>query len=193
MNGHQNIKVQSFDLPGDVPPGTAVNGGVLTKMALSMHNPSPFGMTLGSVVFDLYLQGTFIGQAICRQNATLFGRGSSPSLSSSPSSSLLLTLEGTLYRQTDPTDLDHLSTLISNYLRDRISSVTAKPVPFSASASNSSLVNDAIMASTFTIPLQSLTPPTILHDVQISHLGFTFSTSSPYGPTIQFKSMSGAF
>jgi len=198
MNGLQDIKVASFDLPGDAPPssnGSNGSGGVMAKMSLFLDNPSPFGLTLESVVFDLSFQGTPIGQATTTSTesntATIYGSGLS---SSSP-----LMLEGSLYQQTNQTNLDNLSTLMSNYLAGRISNITARPVARKSTDIHGSSITpdswfyDAIMALTLNIPLQSPTPQNVLHDVQIADLGFAFNQASAFGPTIQSKSMSGVF
>ncbi|GJJ71235.1 hypothetical protein EMPS_03585 [Entomortierella parvispora] len=194
MNGLQDIKVASFDLPGDIPSNSTGNGGVLMAMSLFLNNPSPFGLALGAVTFDLMFQGTLIGQAITvsteTNTATLHGSGMS---SSSP-----LMLEGSLYRQTNQTDLDNLSTLMSNYLAGKISNITARPVTrgstdLSGGVTPDSWFYDDIMALTLNIPLQSPTTQNVLRDVQITDLGFVFSQASAFAPTIQSKSMSGAF
>ncbi|KAF9133354.1 hypothetical protein BGW39_009951 [Mortierella sp. 14UC] len=63
--------IRHFDLPSDVPN----NQGALVKLDTFMKNPSPIGITLGSIVVDLFYEGTHLGQ-VTAQNATLVGGGS---------------------------------------------------------------------------------------------------------------------
>ncbi|KAG0050299.1 hypothetical protein BGZ83_004913 [Gryganskiella cystojenkinii] len=224
MNMFPKTKVESFDLPGDSPPnssnstlggggGGGGGGGAHVQLVLSMNNPSPIGFkTLGSrLALDLFYQGTRLGQVTTTGNNTAFP-GSHGSSSSSWSSSLL-TLEGTLYRQSNLTDLDNLSSLMSNYLGGKISMITVKVGGIGGSinirkrgddASGSWLNGDLMKNLTFSIPLQPPmpvavgvgaggSPLNVLHDVQIADLGIIIHTSSPFNPTIESKTLSGTF
>ncbi|KAF9988201.1 hypothetical protein BGZ75_009820 [Mortierella antarctica] len=178
MNGFQNIKLEKFDLPSDAPD----NQGAVVKLVTSMNNPSPIGVVLGSVVLDLFYEGTHLGQ-VTAQDAVLVGGSPSP-----------LTLEGTLYRQSDQHDLDNLSVLFSNYLAGKATITTAKGVSVKPNGREPvSWLSDGIMALTLSVPLQSPVPIQIIQGIQINDLGIAFHPDASYSPTVQSKSMSAGF
>ncbi|KAG0289342.1 hypothetical protein BGZ96_007093 [Linnemannia gamsii] len=175
MNGFGKITIQKFDLPRDAPN----NQGAVVKLVTLMNNPSPIGMTLGSIVLDLFYEGTHLGQ-VTAQNATLVGGGSE-----SP-----LELEGVLFRQASPENLAHLSALFSNYLAGRITMTTAKGVSVKPDGVNPvSWLSDGILALTLTVPLQSAEPLQIIHGIQIMDMGIAFNNVTPYAPTVLSNSM----
>ena len=51
------------------------NQGAVVKLVTLMNNPSLIGMILGSIVLDLFFEGTHLGQ-VTAQSATLVGGGS---------------------------------------------------------------------------------------------------------------------
>lgn len=167
--------IKKFDLPRDAPN----NQGAVVKLVTLMNNPSPIGMTLGSIVLDLFYEGTHLGQ-VTAQNATLVGgRSESP-----------LELEGVLYRQTGADDLKHLSVLFSNYLAGKVTMTTAKGVSVKPDGVNPvSWLSDGIMALTLTVPLQSPTALQIIGGIQIMDMGIAFNPATPYVPTVLSKIM----
>lgn len=175
MNGFGKIMIKKFDLPRDVPN----NQGAVVKLVTLMNNPSPIGMTLGSIVLDLFYEGTRLGQ-VTAQNATLVGGGSE-----SP-----LELEGVLYRQMGTEDLKHLSVLFSNYLAGKVTMTMAKGVSVKPDGVNPvSWLSDGIMALILTVPLQSPTSLQIIGGIQIMDMGIAFNPATPYVPTVLSKSM----
>ncbi|KAG0271035.1 hypothetical protein BGZ95_001226 [Linnemannia exigua] len=179
MNGFGKITIKKFDLPGDAPN----NQGAIVKLVTLMNNPSPIGMTLGSIVLDLFYEGTHLGQ-VTAQNATLVGGGSE-----SP-----LELEGVLYRQTMAQDLAHLSVLMSNYLGGKVTTTTAKGVSVKPDGVNPvSWLSNGIMALTLTVPLQSPVPLQIIQGIKIMDMGIAFNPATPYVPTVSSKSMTAGF
>lgn len=175
MNGFGKIMIKKFDLPRDAPN----NQGAVVELAALMNNPSPIGITLGSIVLDLFYEGAHLGQ-VTAQNATLVGGGSE-----SP-----LELEGVLYRQTSPENLAHLSVLFSNYLAGRITMMMAKGVSVKPDGVNPvSWLSDGIMALTLTVPLQSAVPLQIIRGIQVMDMGIAFNPAMPYVPTVLSKGM----
>ncbi|CAO3570476.1 unnamed protein product [Mortierella alpina] len=178
MDKFQNIKLEKFDLPSDAPD----NQGAIVKLTTSMNNPSPIGVVLGSVVLNLFYGGTHLGQ-VKAQNAVLVGGSSSP-----------LTLEDTLYRQSDQKDLNNLSTLFSNYLAGGATITTAKGISVKPNGKEPvSWLSDGIMALTLSVPLQSPVPIQIIQGIQINDLGIAFHPDASCSPTVQSNSMSAGF
>lgn len=58
MNGFPQVEILKFDLPSDAPNGQGINLAIDT----AMHNPSPIGVELGTVVLDISYQDVRLGQ-----------------------------------------------------------------------------------------------------------------------------------
>src|SRR5690554_1224839 len=96
MNGFGKVTIDSFTMPGDAPNNT----GAYVRLVTSMNNPSPIGMVRGTMVLDMFYEGTYLGQ-VTAKDAVLVGNSPSP-----------LILEGLLFRQTNQADLDRVSILM---------------------------------------------------------------------------------
>ena len=89
MGGFPDVKILKFDLPSDAAPGQGINLVINTEM----NNPSPIGITLGTIVLDIGYNGTLLGQ-VTATGASL--QGHSPSI---------LNLTGLMIPQTTPEGL----------------------------------------------------------------------------------------
>lgn len=58
MNGFPQVEILKFDLPSDAANGQGINLSIDT----AMHNPSPIGVELGTVVLDISYQDVRLGQ-----------------------------------------------------------------------------------------------------------------------------------
>ena len=84
MAGFPNVQILKFDLPSDAAPGQGINLVIDT----AMNNPSPIGVTLGTLVLDISFNGTQLGQ-VKATGATILGNSQS-----------VLNLTGTMIPQT---------------------------------------------------------------------------------------------
>lgn len=89
MGGFPDVKILRFDLPSDAAPGQGINLVIDTQM----NNPSPIGVTLGTLVLDIAFNGTQLGQ-VRATDASI--AGGAPSI---------LNLTGTMFPQTTPEGL----------------------------------------------------------------------------------------
>lgn len=89
MGGFPDVKILKFDLPSDAAPGQGIN----LQIDTAMNNPSPIGITLGTIVLDISTGTTKLGQ-VRATGASLMGKSES-----------ILNLTGTMYPQTTPQDL----------------------------------------------------------------------------------------
>ena len=89
MAGFPDVKILKFDLPSDAPTGQGINLVIDTEM----NNPSPIGVTLGTLVLDIAYNGTQLGQ-VRTTGASI--TGGAPSI---------LNLTGTMIPQTTPEGL----------------------------------------------------------------------------------------
>ncbi|KAF9988168.1 hypothetical protein BGZ75_009865 [Mortierella antarctica] len=178
MNGFSNITINSFDLPGDAPNNT----GAYVRLVTSMNNPSPIGLDLGTIGFDLFFNGTYLGQ-VQSKNAVLVGDSAST-----------LALEGVLIRHTNQTDLDTVSLLMSNYLAGNSSMTIGKGVFVKPDGVNAvSWLSNGILALTLNVPLKPPTALNIISDINIKDMGMVFDPAKPYQPLTSSSLLTAAF
>ncbi|KAG9070106.1 hypothetical protein KI688_009437 [Linnemannia hyalina] len=178
MNGFGKVTIDSFTMPGDAPN----NGGAYVRLVTSMNNPSPIGMVLGTMVLDMFYQGTFLGQ-VTAQNAVLVGGSPSP-----------LVLEGILVRQTNQTDLDNVSVLMSNFLGGKVTMTSAKGVSVKPDGVTAvSWLSNGLMALTLSVPLVSPIPLNVISDINIKDMGMVFNPANPYAPTASSNTVTAGF
>ncbi|KAF9431427.1 hypothetical protein BGZ76_000324, partial [Entomortierella beljakovae] len=178
MNSFNQVVIDSFEMPGDAPN----NAGAYVRLVTSMNNPSPIGVTLGTMVLDMFYEGTFLGQ-VTAKNAVLIGNSPSP-----------LILEGTLVRQTNQTDLDKISVLISSYLSGGSAMTSAKGVSVKPDGvSEVSWLSNGLLSLTLNVPLKSPVPLNVIRDIKIMDMGMIFNTSSPYAPTSSSNTITAGF
>ncbi|KAF9930021.1 hypothetical protein FBU30_000934 [Linnemannia zychae] len=178
MNNFGKISIKKFDLPSDAPN----NQGAMIKLVTLMNNPSPIGMTLGSIVLDLFYNNTHLGQ-VTAQNATLLGGSESP-----------LELEGVLFRQIEAKKLTDLSVMMSNYLGGKVTNTTAKGVLVKPDGTNPvSWLSNGLTGLTLNVPLQSPDPLQIIQGIQAMDMGIAFPPATPYVPTVSSKTMIAGF
>ncbi|KAG0058128.1 hypothetical protein BGZ90_005140 [Linnemannia elongata] len=178
MNGFGKVTIDSFTMPGDAPN----NGGAYVRLVTSMNNPSPIGMVLGTMVLDMFYQGTFLGQ-VTAQNAVLVGGSPSP-----------LVLEGILVRQTNQTDLDNISVLMSNFLGGKVTMTSAKGVSVKPDGVTAvSWLSNGLLALTLNVPLVSPVPLNVIRDISIKDMGMVFNPANPFVPTASSNTVTAGF
>ena len=178
MNGFSAVTINSFTMPGDAPN----NAGAYVELVTSMNNPSPIGMVLGTLVLDMFFNGTYLGQ-VTAKDAVLVGGSPSP-----------LTLEGTLFRQTNQTDLNNVGVLMSNFLAGKVTMTSAKGVSVKPDGVNAvSWLSNGLMALTLNVPLQSPTPLNVIRDISIKDMAMVFNASTPYVPTASSSTVTAGF
>ncbi|KFH67912.1 hypothetical protein MVEG_06643 [Podila verticillata NRRL 6337] len=178
MNGFDKVTIDSFEMPGDAPNNT----GAYVRLVTSMNNPSPVGMTLGTMVLDMFYSGTYLGQ-VTAKNAVLIGGAPSP-----------LILEGLLFRQTNQTDLDNVSVLMSNFLAGKVTMTSAKGVSVKPDGVNAvSWLSSGLLALTLNVPLQSPVPLNVIRDIKINDMGMIFNQGTPFVPTASSNLVTAGF
>ncbi|KAI8600412.1 hypothetical protein EDD21DRAFT_323068 [Dissophora ornata] len=179
MNGlsnFSNMKILSFDLPSDAPDGA------LLSIQVSIANPSPIGMSLGTITLDMNFETAYLGRVVAK-NATLIG-----------GQPMILTLEGTLLRQTDPVHLQELSLLMSNYLGSIVTLATAQGVSVFPDGVNAvSWLTSAILATTMTVPLLAPEPLNVIQGLDIKDMSLAIGPEAPWAPTTSSNAVSAVF
>ncbi|KAF9992353.1 hypothetical protein BGZ80_006084 [Entomortierella chlamydospora] len=178
MNGFNKVTIDSFEMPGDAPNNT----GAYVRLVTSMNNPSPIGVKLGTMVLDLHYNGTYLGQ-VTSTEAVLVGNSPSP-----------MTLEGILIRQTNQTDLDKISSLMSTYLSGGSALTSAKGVSVKPDGVNSvSWLSNGLLSITLNVPMKSPVALNVIRDIQIMDMDMIFNKSTPYAPTASSNTVTAGF
>ncbi|KZT27986.1 hypothetical protein NEOLEDRAFT_1129882 [Neolentinus lepideus HHB14362 ss-1] len=108
MNNFSNqVTLNDLQLPSDNP-----QGGINFIADTELSNPSPFELSLGTIVFDLYYKSVFLGT----------GSGYNVEITPGPND---ISLSGTLIPHNDTTELQIVSELFTNYLNGIASPVIA--------------------------------------------------------------------
>ncbi|KAJ7668375.1 hypothetical protein DFH06DRAFT_1181491 [Mycena polygramma] len=176
LNGFQsfsgNVAIQDFQLPSDNPAG-----GINFVAVTNLTNPSPFSLTLGTVIFSL-----------AYQNVSL-GLGTSTDTVISPGANVI-TLKGYLHNHTDPSELKVVSTLFTNYLNGVVSPVIATGVStLQSDNSTVSWLSSGLQALKLNVPLVSPTPIDPIRAISIGDFALVFSEDTPWAPSAESSSV----
>ncbi|GJJ73031.1 hypothetical protein EMPS_05389 [Entomortierella parvispora] len=178
LNNFANVQILGFDLPADAPDGN----GALVTISASIPNPSPIGMTLGTITFDMSYKTAYLGRVFAKDVVLVGGQP------------MLLNLEGQLLKQTDPVHVAELSELISNYLANIPTLASGKGVSVLPDGVNAvSWLTNAIVATTLTVPLKPVQPMEVVKNIKINDMDLGFSVDNPWQPTVNSNSVSADF
>ncbi|KAG0055970.1 hypothetical protein BGZ83_006737 [Gryganskiella cystojenkinii] len=181
MNGlsnFSNVKILKFDLPADAPDGN----GALVSISASIANPSPIGMTLGTITLDMSFETAYLGRVVAKSAVLVGGQD------------MVLNLEGTLLKQTDPVHLGELSLLMSNYLSGVVTPTSAQGVSvFPDGVNEVSWLTSAIKAMNMKVPLVSPQALNVIQGMDIKDMGLVINAAAPWAPTASSNVVSAVF
>ncbi|CAO3569445.1 unnamed protein product [Mortierella alpina] len=178
LSNFANLKILAFDIPSDAPNGA----GALVSIKVSIPNPSPVGMSLGTMEIDMNLKTAYLGR-ITAKNVVLVG-----------GQDTVLSLEGMIKKQTDPLALQELSHMITNYLANNPTTAYGQGVSVLPDGKNAvSWMTAAIVSTKMTIPLLPPTPMNVIKEVNIKDLSLQMSPEQPWAPTAASSGIAAAF
>ncbi|KAI8356040.1 hypothetical protein B0O80DRAFT_385209 [Mortierella sp. GBAus27b] len=178
MGGFPNVRILKFDLPSDAAPGQGINLAIDTEL----ENPSPIGVTLGTLVLDIGCNGTHLGQ-VKATGASL--TGGAPSV---------LNLTGTMVPQTTPEGIQTVSNLFSAYIAGLSSETTAKGVSVLPDGVNEvSWLSIGLKSMTLKVPLQTPTPLNIIKGITLGPMGMNWTGTDAYAPLASSPNVVAAF
>ncbi|GJJ74828.1 hypothetical protein EMPS_07186 [Entomortierella parvispora] len=167
MNGFPEVEILSFNLPSDAPNGQGIN----LEMSTAMHNPSPIGIALGTIVLDISFQGTRLGQV--RANGASLQGGSQS----------ILNLTGIMEPQTTPEGLEKVSSLFSAYIAGIACDTTAKGVSVLPNGLDRvSWLSAGLEAMVLNVKLQSPIPLNIIRSTELGPMGMNWTNTDAYAP-----------
>ncbi|KAG0027447.1 hypothetical protein BGZ81_005620, partial [Podila clonocystis] len=178
LNNFANLQILGFNLPSDAPDGK----GALVSIQASIDNPSPIGMTLGTITLDMYFKTAYLGRVVAK-NVTLVG-----------GQPMALNLEGILLKQTDPIHAQELSLLMSNYLANIPTLATGKGVSVFPDGVNAvSWLTNAITSTSLSVPLKAVQPLDVIKNIAINDMNLVMSQTQPWAPMVNSNSISADF
>ncbi|KAG0305312.1 hypothetical protein BGZ97_001149 [Linnemannia gamsii] len=167
MGGFPDVKILKFDLPSDAAGGQGINLVIDT----AMNNPSPIGITLGTIVLDIGFNGTALGQ-VRATGASLMGKSES-----------VLNLTGIMTPQTTPEGLATVSSLFSAYIAGGTSVTSAKGVSVLPDGVNEvGWLSTGLKSMALNVPL--IAPPglNIIQSITLGPMGMNWTNADAYAP-----------
>ncbi|KAG0238768.1 hypothetical protein BGW42_002634 [Actinomortierella wolfii] len=178
MNGFPDVQILRFDLPSDAPNGQGIN----LEIDTAMNNPSPIGITLGTVVLDISYQNVVLGQ-VKATGAALKGKSQS-----------VLNLTGIMAPQTSPEALNVVSGLFSQYIAGNVSVTSAKGVSVLPDGTNEvPWLSSALKSMTLNVKLQSPTALNIIKSIELGPMGMNWTGVDAYAPITTSPSVKAGF
>ncbi|KAG2237334.1 hypothetical protein INT48_009067 [Thamnidium elegans] len=167
MNGFPNVKIDSFELPGDDP-----NGGILVELGTILESPSPIGVQLGTIALSIGYEGVTIG-TVTSENVNL-QKGDNH-----------IVLKGTLIPQTDPAALEQVGNLFSNYVSGKMSQTSAIGISAAPDGVNPiGWLSDGFKTVKLNVALGVPEPLKIINAVSMGYLDLKFDPANPYNPIV---------
>lgn len=176
LNRLSGIKLLRFNLPG------ASAEGALLDITASIANPSPIGLSLGTLTLDLNFQSTYLGRVVANDVQLVGGQPA------------ILNITGTLLKQTEPAKLQDMSLLFSNYLAYITTLASAQGVSVLPDGKNQiSWLTSAFLSTKLVMPFLPPEPLNVIQDFTIHDMNFLMRPDSPWAPTVSSNVVSTAF
>ncbi|KAK4514796.1 uncharacterized protein ATC70_002401 [Mucor velutinosus] len=176
MNGFPNVKINSFQLPGDDP-----NGGILVELGTVLESPSPIGVQLGTIKLAIGYDGVPLGM-VAAQNVNL-AKGENNIL-----------LKGTLSPHNDTASLDKIGVLFSNYVAGQLSNTTAVGVSCAPDGVNPiNWLSEGFSTVNLNVGLTAGAPLKIINGVSMGYLDLKFDPAAPYSPIANAPAVTANF
>lgn len=176
MNGFPNVKIDSFNLPGDDP-----NGGILVELGTILESPSPIGVQLGTIKLAIGYDGINLG-TVSADGITL-QKGENKIL-----------LKGTLVPHNDTASLDKVGVLFSNYLAGTVSQTSAVGLSCAPDGVNPiGWLSEGFKTVKLNVALGVPEPLKIINSVSMGYLDLKFDPSNPYAPVADAPQVTAGF
>jgi hypothetical protein len=166
MQNFPNVKLKSFDLPSNHPLG-----GVVMNADASMDNPSPFGIELGDLTFDIFYNNLRI------VSANVTGVNITPGTNQ-------MSMKGQLLPQPRAEDRDNLSGMLSNYItgkpsKTRVVGVEVRP---NAQSKPISWLQRGFVGTTLDIVFDGAGDMNLIQGLDLGPMGMDFTAAEPWSP-----------
>ncbi|KAI8975148.1 hypothetical protein BDF20DRAFT_822209 [Mycotypha africana] len=167
MNGFPNVKINSFQMPGDDP-----TGGILVELGTVLTSPSPIGVQLGTIAMAIGYDGISLGTVKAENVQLQKGDNNIP-------------LKGTLVPHNDTATLDKIGTLFSNYVAGKTSNTSAIGISCAPDGVNPiSWLSEGFKTVKLNVALGAPEPLKIIQSVSMGYLDLKFDSNTPYAPLV---------
>ncbi|KAI0268735.1 hypothetical protein BC834DRAFT_651204 [Gloeopeniophorella convolvens] len=172
-NFEGNVILKDFQLPSDNP-----EGGINFHTVNTLKNPSPFQLNLGTVVFALYYNNVYLGQAVGTNTTIVPGSND-------------IALDGRLVPHNgSDSELAVVGQLFTQYINGDTSPVQARGVSTLQNDNTSiSWLSEGLQALTLNVPFKSPTPINPIQGIDIGSLSLAFSEEQPWAPVSSSNSV----
>ncbi|KAI8054090.1 hypothetical protein BDF22DRAFT_768949 [Syncephalis plumigaleata] len=166
MQNFPNVKLKSFDLPSNHKLG-----GIAMNAEASMDNPSPFGIDLGDLTFDIFYNNLRI------VSANVTGVKITPGTNH-------MSMMGQLLPQPRAEDRDNLSGMLSNYVtgkpsKTRVVGVEVRP---DANSKPISWLQRGFAGTTLDIVFDGAGEMKLIQSLELGPMGMDFTAAEPWSP-----------
>ncbi|KAG9304814.1 hypothetical protein G9A89_016844 [Geosiphon pyriformis] len=180
MNGMENfpdVDIESFDAPSDDP-----QGGITIQIISNMVNPSPIGVELGDLEFEVQYNNHTIGEVVA--TGVTLGKGNNK-----------LKLNGRLIPQNSSDGLAAVSDMFSKYIagENANTSVIAKSVRPSNNSVPISWLQTAFVGTSLSVVLNGAKNLSVINSVDLKSMDLAFSSKNPYSPVASSESLQASF
>jgi hypothetical protein len=166
MNNFPGINIKSMDMPSNHPLG-----GIAMVASASMGNPSPFGIVIGDLTFDIYYEDIRMATANATQVTIVPGTND-------------LTMNGRALPQANNNDLERLSVMLSNFVTGKPSNlrVVGVEVRPNATAKPISWLQRGFAGTTMEVTVDGLKDVELIQSLELGTLGLTFTPQTTWSP-----------
>ncbi|RKP23914.1 hypothetical protein SYNPS1DRAFT_30320 [Syncephalis pseudoplumigaleata] len=166
MQNFPNVKLKSFDLPSNHPLG-----GITINADASMENPSPFGIELGDLTFDIFYNKLRI------VSANVTGVTITPGVN-------VMSMHGRLLPQPREEDRDNLSGMLSDYVAGKPSKTKVVGVEVRPNAQSKpiSWLQRGFAGTTLDFVFDGSGDMKLIQSLELGPMGMDFSAAEPWSP-----------
>lgn len=177
MNNFPKVDILSFDLPGNHP-----DGGIQLKVESSLLNPSPIGMEVGDMYFDMVYNDVKVGEVMA-QGITL-NAGTNT-----------VTMEGRLIPLNSTQDLATLSEMMSKYMKGETAmvSVVGTNVKPNNNTAPITWLLQGFKGTKMTIAFPGAKDLKVVTGVKIGSMGMIMTPATAYNPLTSGKGVVATF
>ncbi|CAG8491085.1 2593_t:CDS:2 [Paraglomus occultum] len=177
MNNFPSVTIKSFNAPSNHP-----SGGIAIVIDSNLVNPSPVGVVLGDLFFDVVYLNQTVGE-VSATDVTLVS-GDNP-----------LTLSGRLIPQNTTAGLAAVSDMFSKYIAgdNATTTVVATLVKPSDGGAPISWLQNAFQGTRMDVVLEGANNLTIISGVSLNTMDLVFTANNAYSPTASSSSLGATF
>ncbi|CAI2185331.1 8211_t:CDS:2 [Funneliformis geosporum] len=177
MQNFPLVTIESFDAPAEHP-----DGGIEIEIISIMVNPSPIGVELGDLVFDVEYLGYIVGEVAASGVTLASGKNK-------------LDLKGRLIPQKDTELLAAVGDLFSKYItgKNATTGVIAKSVKPKNGSAPISWLQSAFEGTKLSVVLEGGKNLNTISSVDINTLDLQFNTENQYTPLASSSSLTAGF